>query len=69
MSRENKGKELLSEVILATGLPREALQKEINTLATKHGVATDQITLEDLRLILADYMQEVLIKAKDAYSA
>ena len=63
------GDKLLSEISEATGLPENLVSDELNRLVSQAGKDTSDTTLDDLRVILADYVQEVLIKAKDEYSA
>ncbi len=69
MRRPVMGDKLLSEISEATGLPENLVSDELNRLVSQAGKDTSDTTLDDLRVILADYVQEVLIKAKDEYSA
>jgi hypothetical protein len=61
------GKALLKELISATGLPSESLAKEIENLLQKDGLPEDACALEDLRKLLAEYAQEILVEAKRNY--
>jgi hypothetical protein len=62
------GKVLLNQVTDATGLPGNMIERELSNLAEKHGVSVDNMTLDDLRVIMADYLQEVILQAKETYS-
>lgn len=55
---------LLQELAKATGLPESIIKKELSELISKSGKSIDQTTLDDLREILADYLQDVLNDAK-----
>ena len=59
------GEKLIQLISEATGLPRELIETEINQLIASHGFSPNQITLEELRSIIAEYMQDVLCQAKD----
>ncbi|MCB0384511.1 MAG: hypothetical protein KDD43_03890 [Bdellovibrionales bacterium] len=63
-----RGAELLNVVAEATGLPQSLIVQEIRQLAQKEGLCIDQLTLDDLRSLLAEYLQDVLISAKARYS-
>lgn len=58
------GLELLTQLVESTGLPPEAVYREVDRLLEKYGVNREQISMETLRLILADYLQDVLLEAK-----
>lgn len=62
------GAKLLKEVVTATGLPEEMMNDELGQLVAKAGKSPDDLTLEDLRMILAEYVQDILLAAKDEYS-
>jgi len=62
------GKELLNEVVAATNLPQDPLNQELMQLLEKAKCAQESLSLEDLRQILADYAQEVLLQAQAEYS-
>lgn len=58
------GEQLLVKVAAATGLPEEMVTRELGELIKKAGVDPARLTLEDLRMILAEYVQDVLLAAK-----
>lgn len=59
------GERLLTDLADATGLPSNLVTDELGRLLQNAGVEKAEITLDDLRAILADYMQEVLLAARD----
>jgi len=62
------GHALLEMVILATGLPEGEIRRELNVLMQKYGKNPETLTMEDLRQLMCDYMQDVLVEAKDRMS-
>jgi hypothetical protein len=62
-----EGMELLKLLIASTGLPEDTLEKEVLQIVEKKGLNPEQIQLEDIREIMAEYLQEVLVQAKAAY--
>lgn len=61
-----EGLGLLRVLIEATGLPAEAVEREINKLLAQHNLRPESITLDDVRMILSNYLQDTLMEAKDA---
>lgn len=61
-----RGTELLNELSNATGLPDELIGEELSRLISSAGKSTDNVTLDDLREMLAAYLQDVLLEAKDS---
>ena len=61
-----QGLDLLKSLVQSTGLPEEAVEKEMQRLMTKHGIVTEELSLATLRIILAEYLQDVLLEAKEA---
>lgn len=59
------GNALLEMVILATGLPEREIRRELQALIFKHGKTPESVTIEDLRVILADYLQDVILSSKE----
>lgn len=64
----NMGNALLEMVILATGLPEGEIRRELQTLMQQHGKTAETLTTEDLREIMAEYLQDVLLAAKERHS-
>lgn len=56
------GESLFFELTNATGLPEELITKELDRLLASSGVTRHELTLDNLRTILANYIQDVLIE-------
>lgn len=61
------GEALIGELTDATGLPKELVDTELGRLITNAGMIREDVTLDDLRVILAEYVQDVLLAAKEAH--
>ncbi len=59
------GEDLFGKVTDATGLPKELVSDELERLLCKAGIKPGEMTLEDLRSVLAEYVQDVLLEAKE----
>ena len=60
-----EGLDLLKLLIASTGLPEDAVERELTRLFEKTSTKPEDLNLESLREILAQYLQEVLAEAKD----
>ncbi|HRO66824.1 MAG TPA: hypothetical protein PL182_04610 [Pseudobdellovibrionaceae bacterium] len=58
------GEQLTETVIQGTGLPEHMIRDEFQLLLEKHGLRAETLTLEDLRLVMADYLQDVFLQMK-----
>lgn len=56
------GKNLAETVVEATGLPTTAVEKEFNTLLKNHGTTAEDMTIDDLREMMAEYLQTVFLE-------
>ena len=63
-----RGKELIDQVVNATGLPAEMVKTELMSSIQKEGKDPETLELDDLRLVLASFLQDVLSDAKEEYS-
>ncbi|MBI2811892.1 MAG: hypothetical protein HYX67_13840 [Candidatus Melainabacteria bacterium] len=59
-----EGNALLKLLIESTGLPPEAVERELGKILTKAKIQPEELTLEKVREILSTYLQDVLIEAK-----
>lgn len=59
-----RGKELLQAVVTNAGLPEEPLTRELQSLLSKATVSDENCSLDDLREILANYLQDVILESK-----
>ncbi|MGE0529616.1 MAG: hypothetical protein AB7G93_02005 [Bdellovibrionales bacterium] len=57
---------LLGTLIEASGLPRESIEPELLRLMKERDYSPERLTLPEVREILAAYLQEILVAAKDA---
>jgi hypothetical protein len=55
---------LLRLLIESTGLPPESIEIELRRLIEKHGFSAETLTMEQVREMLACYLQDVLLEAK-----
>lgn len=55
---------LLRVLIESTGLPPEGIELELRRLIEKHGFSAENLTLDQVREMLAAYLQDVLLEAK-----
>jgi hypothetical protein len=55
---------LVDEVIELTGLPEDPLSKELEKLLSAAGLESENISLDDLREVLANYLNDVIIEAR-----
>ena len=60
-----RGTKLISLMASNTGLPEHTMSKELSRLIDSAGLNSDVVSLEDLRRVLAEYAQEVLLSAKE----
>lgn len=56
---------LFGQVTELTGLPQDLITEELNQLLSAAGVSRTDLTLDDLREILAEYVQDVLLQAQN----
>ena len=56
------GKNLAQTVIAATGLPQAPVEREFNALLAKHAKDPESLTLEELREVMAEYLQIVFLE-------
>ncbi|MBY0371261.1 hypothetical protein K2X33_11280 [bacterium] len=58
--RPRQGNALLNEVIRLTGIPAKAMRRELNTLLEKKNLDVKNLTLEQLRMVAAAYLREIM---------
>ncbi len=63
------GQDILKNLIQATGISEELISPELKLLTERAGIPEQDLTIEDLRLILAEYVQEVLLSAKEQFDS
>ena len=61
------GEALIKTVIDFTGIPSDPMAKELDRLIIKAGLQKETLTLDDMRAILAEYLQDTLLDLKNTY--
>ena len=61
------GEALIKRVAELTELPNDPVVEELNRLIEKAGLQKETLTLDDMRNILADYLQDTLLDLKNTY--
>ena len=61
----NVANKLVQELLSATGLPEELIGQEFQGLAEKYQTSTENVGLEELRQLMADYLQDVMLELKE----
>lgn len=56
------------QITNATGLPPDMIASELGKIIQAAGLEKDLMTLEDLRRVLSEYVQDVLVAAKEDLS-
>ena len=64
-----EGFALVKTLIESTGLPPDAVERELNKLLAKGNFQRDELTLDDVRELLSIYLQDVLLEAKQESDA
>lgn len=59
-----EGKALVQSVLKATGLESTSLESEFRKVIRDSNASEETLTLEQLREVLASYLQDVLVEAK-----
>ncbi len=63
------GNTLSKTVIAATGLPQDPVEREFNALLEKYGKTPEALTVEELREVMAEYLQVVFLEMLNEKSA
>lgn len=64
-----EGSELIKFLSENSGLPTDWVQGQMTSLIDSKGIDPSQITLEDIRVILADCLQEIILEHSKSQSA
>lgn len=56
------GNNLAQTLITATGLPQDPVEREFNKILEKYGKTQEELTLEELREVMAEYLQLVFLE-------
>lgn len=58
------GQELYETLTLLTGLPEDFVRREFSNLITKNNLDINTLTVDDVRNVLADFLQDTLLSLK-----
>lgn len=58
------GKDLIDTLTQSSDVPPELISTELRRLLEQNHIAENQVTLDQLRELLAEYLQDVFISAK-----
>ncbi|RME88740.1 MAG: hypothetical protein D6785_00545 [Planctomycetota bacterium] len=61
------GKSLIDKVISETNLPEELIKEELYSLIRQAGLSPETIKEENLREVLVEYLQEVILQAQKSF--
>ena len=59
-----EGKKLIDNIALLTGLPYQLVERELKGLINRSNSTTSAVSLAQIREILSEYLQDVIIDAK-----
>lgn len=59
-SKSRKKSRLLDQVVQLTGIPSQAIRRELQSIMTKKNLKPEDINLDQLRNIAASYLREIL---------
>mgnify|MGYP006210287827 CR=1 FL=1 len=62
-----EGKTLIQSILRATGLSSHSLESEFKRVIRDSNASEETLTLEQLREVLASYLQDVLVEAKKSF--
>ena len=67
MQNANNTQDLFKTLIQATGLPEDLMKKELFSLIEVENKKPSELSMEELRVILAKYLQSVLLEVKELH--
>lgn len=59
--------EIFKKLTESTGLPSDLVCAELEALLDKKGLNSTDVTMDELRLVLSEYLRNVISQAKDAF--
>lgn len=60
-----EGDALITELASATGLPKAWVEDELRALLARRGLNPSEFSIDNLREVLAEFLQETLLQAKE----
>ena len=55
-----KGDDLFDQVIKLTGIPQQSIRRELKSILERKNIDVNQLTLEQLRGVVASYLREIM---------
>jgi hypothetical protein len=65
---DGSGSKLIQDIAAATGLPENSATSELQRIIESAGKNSENISLDEIRVLLADYLQDILLEAKESYA-
>ena len=59
---------LAQTLIAATGLPQDPVEREFNKILERYGKSQDELTLDELREVMAEYLNLVFLELAEENS-
>ena len=63
------GQDLIEMLIQHSGLPEDYARRRINEMVARSGKTVDNLTIEDLRMMAADLLQDIILNSGHDQSA
>ena len=60
VSKKAAGQDLFNQMVKLTGIPGEAIRRELTAILEKKNVDLNSLTLEQLRMVVASYLREIM---------
>ncbi len=57
---QKRGHDLLEQVIALTGIPGQAIQRELKSILDRKNIDLNHLTMEQLRGVAASYLREIM---------
>jgi len=67
-TRAKKGEELFNQVVALTGIPANSIQRELKTILERKNIDIHNLTLDQLRGVVASYLREIMGNVLDRCS-
>ena len=59
-----RGKDLINKVSSSSDMPAEVIKDELKDLLSHHDLSEQNLTLDQLREVVAEYLQDVFLETK-----
>ena len=62
-----KGDALFNQLVRLTGIPSQAIKRELTTILEKKNIDIKNLTVDQLRIVVASYVREIMGGLIDKY--